>query len=402
MAGWRRASGAVAKKRDPCGRLFLLTAPLMLGLLFLASTLTPDSSTSQGSALATDGQIATLMLLIDAIAATLLVGTGCSAIMRWRLSSEQASLSVGIATLALAFLWLLPTRLLAPGFDLTGLGITAVAGVGLVVVVLALITGLRGAPVLPPTRLGVARHWRWVVAVAVSVIAIAGSGVARLVPSVVNSFTPEARLALFVFAAMASLYLLVGHRQRRWLHGWVGLGLMALCYAELQIAYSGGRMSFHLVAALLRLVAAGIMLNGVARELIDAYVAQQQRLFGAVLNVQAVELGKAAARSREAEIRHDLRSGLMSIQAALGALARTRADTEFLSGATLSEAVNAEIRRLWDLTDQESAPDPETVVLGDALRATVTWHRSLLRLVATVPGGLMVGGLPDAGCGAGV
>ena len=175
---------------------------------------------------------------------------------------------------------------------------------------------------------------------------------------------------------------------------------MALCYAELQVAYSGSRTTFHLVAALLRLVAAGIMLNGVARELIDAYVAQQQRLFGAVLNVQAVEIGKAAARSREAEIRHDLRSGLMSIQAALGALSRTRADTEFLSGATLADAVSAEIRRLWALTDQVSESEPVVFDLGEVLVPTITCHRSLLRLETSVPEGVELRGQPDAVVGA--
>ena len=43
MAGWRRAMGVTAKKRDPFGRLFLLTAPLILGLLVLAATLGPET-----------------------------------------------------------------------------------------------------------------------------------------------------------------------------------------------------------------------------------------------------------------------------------------------------------------------------------------------------------------------
>ena len=324
-----------------------------------------------------------MILLLDVIAATLLVGTGCSAIMRWRLSRERVSLSVGIATIALAAMWLVPTRVVGPGFDVDAAWVTVVAGAGLVILVLALADGTGGVPLFLTKQPGRATRWWWVVGasgLAAGALLLAGSR-----PSIASSFTLEARLALFVFASMASLYLLVGHRQRRWLHGWVGLGLMALCYAELQVAFSGGRMTFHLVAALLRLVAAGIVLNGVARELIDAYVAQQQRLFGAVLNVQAVEIGKAAARSREAEIRHDLRSGLMSIQAAMGALSRTRADTEFLSGATLTDAVSAEIKRLWALTDQVSESEPVVFDLAEALVPTITCHRSLMRLETSVP-----------------
>jgi signal transduction histidine kinase len=119
-----------------------------------------------------------------------------------------------------------------------------------------------------------------------------------------------------------------------------------------------------------------------------------------VLNVQAVELGKAAARSREAEIRHDLRSGLMSIQAALGALSRTRADTEFLSGATLADAVSAEIKRLWSLTDHVSESEPVVFDLAQALQPTITCHRSLMRLEVSLPDELMLRGQPDAVVGA--
>jgi signal transduction histidine kinase len=84
----------------------------------------------------------------------------------------------------------------------------------------------------------------------------------------------------------------------------------------------------------------------------------------------------------------------------LGALSRTRADTEFLSGATLADAVSAEIRRLWALTDQVSESEPVVFDLAAVLVPTITCHRSLLRLETSVPEGVELRGQPDAVVGA--
>mgnify|MGYP001820620731 FL=1 len=397
MAGWRRAIGAKARKRDPFGRLFLLTAPLILGLVALAMVLGPERSGAAPTA-APGGATSTFFALIDTIAATVLIGTACSAIMRWRLTREGASLQTGLALFALTFLWLVPTRVIAAGFDHDESGYTVYAVLGLAATAGLLVGGVGVArPRL--FRAAVAPRWLWLGG---SVVVIASVIMADwLSVSATTTIELEARVAVVVFAATASLYLLVGHRERRWLQGWVGLGLMSLCYAELLVAYSGGRMSFLVVASLLRLTAACVMLNGVARELVDAYVAQQQRLFGAVLNLQADEIGKIAAQSREAEIRHDLRSGLIAIQAAMSAFSRTRADTEFLSGTTLTDAVSAEIKRLWVLTDRTSErQEPVVYDLAEVVAPALACHRSLIDLDARVPAGLRLKGQPDAVVGA--
>ncbi len=400
MASWRSAMRMTARRRDPFGRLFVLTAPLLLGLLVVALSLGPETGTVWTGGLgpsAAGGQAATFLVLLDAVAVTLLAGAGCSAILRWRLTGESVSLLVGLALVALGVVWMVPTRLLGPAFALEASRTSGIAVVGLVVTVVLLLCGLRHGRGMEARPLVRARRWGVVVVIGGITTAVVISIWGR--PFVIRPLGIEEQLALLVFASLGSLYLLVGHQQRRWLHGWVGLGLMALCYAELQETFSGGRLTFLVAAGVLRFVAAGIVLNGVVRELIDAYVAQQQRLFSAVLNVQAVEIGKAATQSREAEIRHDLRSGLLAIQAAIGAFSRTRATSEYLSGTTLTDAVSAEIKRLWSLAD-DTNDEPVVYDLAGALEPSVACHGALLDLSADVPDGLLLRGHPDALVGA--
>jgi signal transduction histidine kinase len=291
-----------------------------------------------------------------------------------------------------------PTVVAGPAFDLDVTWITRVGMVGLLAGAGLLASGLRHEPRPQFDRLRGSKHWWWLVGIVAVGLSVAISAVAR--PSVVSSIDLAERTALFVFATTGSLYLLVGHRQRRWLHGWVGLGLMTFSYAELLAAFSGGRMTFLVAAGLLRFIGAGVVLNGVAREMIDAYVAQQQRLFGAVLNLQAIEIGKATTQAREAEIRHDLRSGLLAIQAAMAAFGRTRADSEYLSGTTLTDAVSAEIKRLWSLTDRAGDGEPVVHDLAESLAPTIACHGSLIDLEVSIPEGLMLQGQPDALVGA--
>jgi signal transduction histidine kinase len=400
MASWRSAIRVKARRRDPFGRLFLLTTPLLFGLLVVALALGPETGAVWSGGLGPGtpgGQAATFLVLLDAISVTLLVGAGCSAILRWRLTRESVSLLVGLALVVLAILWMVPTRLLGPAFEVEGSWIDGIAVIGLLVTAGLLLSGVRHARGTQKRRVAGAKRWGGLVVVGGIATAVVISVWGR--PTMVQPLGIEEQVALFMFAALGSLYLLVGHQQRRWLHGWVGLGLMALCYAELQAAFSGGRMTFLVAAGLLRFTAAGIVLNGVVRELIDAYVAQQQRLFSAVLNVQAVEMGKAATQTREAEIRHDLRSGLLAIQAAIGAFSRTRATSEYLSGSTLTDAVSAEIKRLWSLAG-ETNEEPVVFDLADALEPTIACHRALIDLESDVPEGLRLRGHPDALVGA--
>ena len=401
MAGWRRAIGMSGRRRDPFGRLFVLTAPVILGLLALAVALGPETAPTWSGGLGRGtpgGQAAIVVVLLAAVAATLLIAAGCSAILRWRLSRELASLHVGVAMLLLGWVWLVPTGVVGPAFELDAAPMVGIGTVGLLVGAGFLVLGLWDQRRFVLDRVRGSAVWWWLAVIGAVVLVVAISTVAR--PSVVSSIDLAERTALFVFATLGSLYLLVGHRQRRWLHGWVGLGLMTFSYAELLTAFSGGRMSFLIAAGLLRFVGAGVVLNGVAREMIDAYVAQQQRLFGAVLNLQAIEIGKATTHAREAEIRHDLRSGLMAIQAAMAAFGRTRADSEYLSGTTLTDAVSAEIRRLWCLTDRAGDGDPVVHDLATSLAPTIACHRSLIDLDASIPEGLLLRGQPDALVGA--
>jgi signal transduction histidine kinase len=400
MASWRSAITVKARRRDPFGRLFLLTAPLLLGLLVVALALGPETSAVWSGGLGAGtpgGQAATFLVLLDAIAVTLLIGAGCSAILRWRLARESVSLMVGLATVTLGIAWMIPTRLLGPAFDVGGSWVSAAAGVGVLVSAAFLLLGLRHPRGTETRRPVGAKRWGGLVVVGGIATAVIISVWGR--PAVVQPLGVDEQVALFAFASLGSLYLLAGHQQRRWLHGWMGLGLLALCFAELQAAFSGGRMTFLVAAGLLRFTAAGIVLNGVVRELIDAYVAQQQRLFSAVLNVQAVEIGKAATQSREAEIRHDLRSGLLAIQAAMGAFSRTRADSEYLSGTTLTDAVSAEIKRLWSLAD-ETSDEPIVYDLAEAIEPSVACHGAMIDLETEMSGGLLLRGHPDALVGA--
>lgn len=401
MARWRRATELTGGRRDPFGRLFVLTTPVILGLLALAVALGPDAAPTWTGGVGRGvpgGQTAIVLVLLDAVATTLLIAAGCSAILRWRLSRERVSLHVGLAMIILGALWLVPTGVVGPAFELDAARVAGVGTFGLLAGAGFLVLGLRQPPRLRLGQVSGSRRWRWLVVLAAVALGVVISASAR--PSVVSSIDLAERTALFVFAANGSLYLLVGHRQRRWLHGWVGLGLMTFSYAELLAAFSGGRMTFLVAAGLLRFIGAGVVLNGVTREMIDAYVAQQQRLFGAVLNLQAIEIGKARTQAREAEIRHDLRSGLMAIQAAMAAFGRTRADSEYLSGTTLTEAVSAEIKRLWSLTDRAGDGEPVVHDLAASLAPAIACHGALLDLEASVPEGLMLRGQPDALVGA--
>ncbi len=228
-----------SRKTGPVRRLFLLTAPLLLGLLFVAVSLGPETGTVWSGGLgpgSPGGQTATFLVLLDVIAATLLIGAGCSAILRWRLTRESVSLLVGLALVILTVAWMVPTRLLGPAFQVDGSWATGFAGLGLVLSALLLLLGVHRARGVEGRRPSEARRWGALLVVGVIATAVLISLGGR--PAIVQPMGVEEKLALVVFSGLGSLFLLVGHQQRRWLHGWVGLGLMALCYAELQVALS--------------------------------------------------------------------------------------------------------------------------------------------------------------------
>lgn len=134
-------------------------------------------------------------------------------------------------------------------------------------------------------------------------------------------------------AALAALVLLVtGYRRRSCLLLFVGLNLLGVQMFQTTGGAAAPDDGWRLAGSVVALVAAIVGLAGSVVDHRSAFRSQQTRLFQSWIDRQVATRRQADQRAMEEERFHDLRSGLLGVEAFLRTI-----DLETSSGAVLSE-----------------------------------------------------------------
>lgn len=223
--------------------------------------------------------------------------------------------SLGLALMALeagARTWV------APGSALPG-------QIGVIAATLFMLTGVLAAYRALTTR-------SWVPATVAAVLL--GPAAIWAWSTVVSRRAPgdlAARLIVLSLAALAVVLLGRGLRAARWLEVFCGLGALMVAGATMAVRYDPALAETSLSLSILATVAGATCLYGL---LVEMEVAEHQTLEELLVSKERTQ----AEIRRTEDLLHDLRTGLLSIEAAIGSF-----DSE-LAGPVRNEA--ARLRRL--------------------------------------------------------
>jgi signal transduction histidine kinase len=125
-------------------------------------------------------------------------------------------------------------------------------------------------------------------------------------------------------------------------------------------------------------VACGLLyiVKAVAQELTRAFVDQREQLFDHEVEAEVAEARRRAEQHERAERAHEVRSAVLAIQSAVGALARTYDDGGSRDRPSLPDAILAEIELLRQLVSDEPARPSFPFEVADSLLPVVVCHRA--------------------------
>lgn len=326
--------------------------------------------------------MASLSDIIDTATVSIAVVVGALLVMRWHLTDNRADLSLALAFFALGPLTTGFDNLVVPrlpeSLHDSGL-VTAVAPVGFV-----LALSLCAAPLVRgrlPTRTVAA-----VVGAATAVLLLA----AWLIPVVAHVLagrrerpvptTAELLGQVAVGAALVALavgYWRSARTQRRTLHAWVALMLLALAQSRLMLALTFPAGTLWLAGSrILRIEGLLFALLGANRELHEGITTQQSALRRTSARLHSIEVQREAEQADLEERRHDVRSALFAIGGVAELLGRRHDDLDAGTMEALTQALGAEVERLQALVAEQQREELEPFTLIHAVEPVILLEQS--------------------------
>ena len=326
--------------------------------------------------------MASLSDIIDTSTVSLAAVVGALLVMRWHLTDNRADLSLALGLFALGPLTIGFDNLVVPRLpeSMHDAGVvTAVAPVGFV-----LALAFCAAPLVrgrAPTR---------------TVVAVVGAGTAALllaawlVPVVAHVLagrrerpvptTTELLGQVAVGAALVALamgYWRSARSQRRTLHAWVALMLLALAQSRVMLALTFPAGTLWLAGSrILRMEGLFFALLGANRELHEGITTQQSALRRTSARLRSIEVQREAEQAALEERRHDVRSALFAIGGVAELLGRRHDDLDAGTMEALTQALGAEVDRLQTLVAEKQREELQPFTLNDALEPVILLEQS--------------------------
>jgi signal transduction histidine kinase len=282
-------------------------------------------------------------------------------LLRWRLTGEAGALRLGVASGVYTVL------ILGPGVVYGGLNGQAaeslpaagrLAVAGLVVLAVAgpeVDARLRPWPTVARTAAAIALIVT-VAAVLPGATTLLSTGAERVASGLeVTSATGWGTAALWTVLACSAVHR--GHRDRRPLLAWFGLGLFVLAAGAVAPPWTianGG--TAPLGTALLQVAAFLCIAAGAIDEIIRGFRTTDQRLLASVASARAAEAQLRGDHERQREQAHEAKNVLAAIEAASYALERHRDRLDASEQAELSACITSEVHRLQRLVEATSEP----------------------------------------------
>lgn len=326
--------------------------------------------------------MASLSDIIDTSTVSLAVVVGALLVMRWHLTDNRADLGLALGLFALGPLTIGFDNLVVPRLpdSVHNAGVvTAVAPVGFV-----LAFAFCAAPLVrgrAPTR---------------TVVAVVGAGTAALllaawlVPVVAHVLAgrrerpvpTSTELLGQVAVAAALVALAVGYwrsarTQRRTLHAWVALMLLALAQSRVMLALTFPAGTLWLAGSrILRMEGLFFALLGANRELHEGITTQQSALRRTSARLHSIEVQREAEQAALEERHHDVRSALFAIGGVAELLGRRHDDLDAGTMEALTQALGAEVERLQTLVAGKQREELQPFTLNDALEPVILLEQS--------------------------
>ncbi len=254
------------------------------------------------------------VVLATASAVLALVGS-VLCFTRFQMAKERTSLGSGIVLGLAGAGWILPARV-GPMLRASSLEIVGGFAVGSsFMIALVVLTML----LLPEndSKLSIRRDLVWAGGGVVGVSAVVALGMDNLVRSSDSTSPAVGQLiAGPVLGAGACVLLLMGHRRQRGLLVYLGLGLLGLEAAEI-FAINAPAIDSPgwLAASLVGFIATVTAMGGVLVDYRQGHDRYQEDLFAARLDFELSVKLASRERARHEETFHDLRSGLLGVEA---------------------------------------------------------------------------------------
>jgi signal transduction histidine kinase len=343
----RRRSG---RPRAPIGRPFATGVLSLTIALALAGLLTDRSAPAPSD-------LAILATVAATAAATTSLVAGLITLSRFPVSHQRVVVETGAILVLIGIGWVLPATiapLLTDAFRSPLQALVLGTAAGVVVATTGIVTG--------PEIDAVLTRWRRLGLLGLVVAAVAGTTLAVLSTTAqVDAVAAIVEIAAGVAAGIAAAALLIiGYRRESTLVAFVGLNVLGL---QLFQSLAGGASAddpWRLGASMLALVAAVIGLAGALADYQHFAAQQQSRAFRSWIEAQVAVRRHADLVAIEQERFHDLRAGLVGIEAFL----RSAGDR------ITDRAVLAELERLRAITTDPSTT-PQRFDLAASVRALV-------------------------------
>jgi signal transduction histidine kinase len=279
-------------------------------------------------------------------------------LLRWRLTGEAAALRLGVASGIYAALVLGPAVVYGALHVDVGQSLPVAARLAVVVLVALALAGpevdarVRPWPTVVRTAAGI---------VIIAPLAAAVPGATRLLSTgaeqLPNGTSGTGWGIATLWVVLGTTALCRGHRDRRPLMAWFGLGLIVLAAAAIAPSWTiaDGRTA-PLGTSLLQVTAFLCIAAGAMNEIIRGFRTTDQRLLASVAAARAAEARLRGDHERQRENAHEAKNVLAAIEAASYALERHRDQLDASEQAELSACITNEVHRLQRLVEATSEP----------------------------------------------
>lgn len=337
-----------SERSDVGERGSFLTCLTLLGLAISAAL---AESTLDGSLL-DPIQAESLNVVLASSAAAVSITSGSVALVQFRSSVDRATLDVGLMMLLLGVGWVAP-GLVLPGFwgEAAHLGDAVLLGCAVTLLLGALSVAV-GSPVSPKLRIRDHVVVSLACAAGVALAATSANEFWALSSPAAHRHWPEA-VSAPLLGITAATFFVVGWLRQRWLLGFAALTLLGMTSSlSLSRRSEAAQVVSEVGVGLIAVVSSVIGLIGVLAEARRRAGVNADRIFDAWEEAQVSRRLAASERQRRQDQLHDLRSGLLGVEAVARSLgpASTRASDAHGVSALLA----TELQRLREIASDRA------------------------------------------------